>query len=263
MDLGLKGRVALVLASSQGLGKASALSLAGEGAHVVICARRKEPLLAAQKEIEAASGLPVLAVPTNITQADQLDNLVEVVMKELGHIDVLVTNSGPPASGLFLDLTMEEWRGAIDGLLMSAVQACYKVIPIMHKQKWGRIIHITSTSIKQPLSHLMLSSAARLGVAGLSKITANQFAKDNILIHTICPGPFMTEAEAKFFNEFAEERGITPEQAQAEWVQDIPVGRIGDPQEFGDVVAFLASERASYMTGTVIQVDGGRVQNMI
>jgi 3-oxoacyl-[acyl-carrier protein] reductase len=263
MDLGLKGRAALVLASSQGLGKASALSLAREGADVVICARRAGPLEAARDDIQQETGSRVLAVPCDITDPAQIERLVEAAVEAFGRLDILVTNSGPPRSGLFLDLRAEDWRAAIDGLLMSTVHVCMQVIPIMRRQRWGRIIHITSTSVKQPLGHLMLSSAARMGVAGLSKVTANQFAAENVLIHTICPGPFLTEAEVAFFDRIAQEQGTTPQEAQRQWLKDVPMGRIGDPQEFGDVVAFLASERASYMTGTVIQVDGGRVQCML
>jgi 3-oxoacyl-[acyl-carrier protein] reductase len=262
MDLGLKDRVALVMASSQGLGKASARSLAQEGADITICARREGPLLETKQQIEAESGRRVLAVPTDLSDPAQITQLVQKMMAEYGRIDVLVTNSGPPGGGDLLEMSDEVWQRAIDNQMMSVVRICREVIPIMQKQKWGRIVHITSTSIKQPLGPLMLSSAARMGLAGLSKITANQYAADNVLIHTICPGPFLTEAEVTFFERSAAEKGITPEEAQQQWITDIPMERIGDPQEFGDVVAFLASERASYMTGTVIQVDGGRIQSM-
>jgi 3-oxoacyl-[acyl-carrier protein] reductase len=133
----------------------------------------------------------------------------------------------------------------------------------MQRQQSGRIINITSTSVKQPLGEMVLSSASRMGIVGLSKILANQYASAGITVHTVCPGPYMTGAEARFFAEEGKKKGIAPEQAAAEWLTDIPLGRIGDPQEFGDVVAFLASARASYMTGNAIQVDGGRVQSML
>jgi len=263
MDLGLTGRAAIVLASSQGLGKASAMALAREGANVVICARRKGPLLAAQAEIKSVSQGEVLAVQLDLTLADDLKRLVGTTIDTFGRIDVLVTNSGPPPSGKFFDLGIEQWNVAVESLLLSVVRICYRVIPIMRKQRWGRIIHISSTSVKQPLGHLMLSSAARMGIVGLSKITSNEFAADNVLVHTVCPGPFLTEAEVDFFDRMAKEKGVTAEEAQRQWLSDIPMRRIGRPEEFGDVVAFLASERASFMTGTVVQVDGGRIQSML
>jgi 3-oxoacyl-[acyl-carrier protein] reductase len=262
MDLGLKDRVALVMASSQGLGKASALSLAREGTNLLICARREGPLRETQQQIQKETGVRVAAVQADLSRAEDISRVVKATMDEYGRIDVLITNSGPPASGDLLNLSDEIWQSAIDNQMMSVVRVCREVFPIMRSQKWGRIIHITSTSVKQPLGHLMLSSASRMGLLGLSKITANQYAADNVLIHTICPGPFLTEAEVNFFERMSKEKGITPDEAQANWITDIPMKRIGDPREFGDVVAFLASERASYMTGTVIQVDGGRIQSM-
>lgn len=262
MDLGLTGRVALILASSQGLGKATALSLAKEGADLAICARRQEPLELARIQIEQETGRRILAVPTDISMQDQLNNLVKAAMDQYGRIDILVTNSGPPHSGIFSELTGDDWNASIQSVTMPAVTASRLVIPLMKEREWGRIIHITSTSVKQPLGNLMLSTAARLPLLGLSKMIANEFAPYNISSHVVCPGPFLTEAEVQFFERRAKELGVSPEAAQQEWIRDIPMARIGDPKEFGDVVAFLASERASYMTGTVIQIDGGRVQNI-
>ncbi len=262
MDLGLKDRVALVMASSQGLGKASARSLAREGCNLVISARREGPLQATKTQIEQESGVRVLAVSADTSTAEGVSALIAAAMKEYGRIDVLITNSGPPAHGDLLEMQDDIWHSAFENQMMGVVRACREIVPIMVKQKWGRVVHITSTSIKQPLGHLTLSSASRMGIAGLSKIAANQYAADNVLMHVICPGPFLTEAEVTFFEGMAKERGISEEEAQRSWLTDIPMKRIGDPQEFGDVVAFLASERASYMTGTVIQVDGGRIQSM-
>ncbi len=263
MELGIKGRTALVLASSQGLGKASALSLAREGANLTICSRREGPLNATKQQIQKETKTKVLAIPTDVTDPNQIKHLVKSTMDEYGRIDILVTNSGPPQSGLFMQLTNDDWYEANNGLLMSVVNICREVIPIMQKQRWGRIINITSTSVKQPLGNLMLSSAARMGVVGLAKVMANQYAKDNILINTLCPGPFVTEGLPQMFEDIAKDKGITIEEARKGWVANIPMGRLGEPQEFGDVVAFLASERAGFITGTAIQVDGGRVQGML
>ncbi len=224
--------------------------------------RRNEPLENTQKEIEQEAGRRVLAIQTDITLPDQLTSLIRRAKEAYGRIDILVTNSGPPRGGKFGELSEDDWDQAISGVTITAVNACRQVLPIMQDQRWGRIIHITSTSVKQPLGDLMLSSAARLPLLGLSKIIANQYAQQNILSHVVCPGPFLTEAEVQFFERRAQAGGLSSEEAQQEWIRDIPQGRIGAPEEFGDVVAFLASERASYMTGTVIQVDGGRVQSI-
>lgn len=263
MDLGIRGRAALVMASSQGLGKASALSLAREGANVVICARREAPLLEAKKQIEDETGVQVVAVIADLSLNEDIERVFKAAMDAFGKVDILVTNSGPPKSGKLLDLPDDVWYKAVDMQLMAVVRMCRLAIPVMQANQWGRIVHITSTSIKQPLGHLMLSSAARMGVAGLSKVTANQFAADGICIHTICPGPFMTEAEVELFNRMAKEQDITFDEAVNSWITDIPMARVGDPQEFGDVVAFLSSQNAAYMTGNAIQVDGGRVQAML
>lgn len=262
MDFGLRGRVAIVEASSQGLGRACARSLAAEGASVVINGRRADVLEATRKELAEETGSEILAVPGNVMKKEDTERLVQAALDRFGQIDILVTNAGPPPHGRFMELEDEKWDIAHELILKSVVRLCRLVIPIMEKRKWGRIIHITSTSVKQPLGDMVLSTAGRLGVVGLSKILANQYADQGITVHTVCPGPFMTEAERCFFEENAKANDITFDEAQAQWLTDIPMKRIGATQEFGDVVAFLASERASYMTGTLIQIDGGRVQSM-
>ncbi|MEN6370278.1 MAG: SDR family oxidoreductase, partial [Thermotogota bacterium] len=194
---------------------------------------------------------------------EDIDRVMKSLLDQLGRIDILITNCGPPPHGRFAELDDAKWDVAHDLVMKSVVRLCRHAIPIMQRQGFGRIINITSTSVKQPLGDMVLSSAARMGVVGLAKILSNQYSRSGITVHVVCPGPYMTEAEAKFFAEEGQKKGITSEQAAAEWLTDIPMGRIGDPKEFGDVVAFLASERASYMTGNAIQVDGGRVQAML
>lgn len=262
LDLGLKGKVALVAASSQGLGRACARSLAGEGAVVAINGRRADVLEETRRRLAEETGSEIAAFPADLSKVEDVERLVNAVLEKLGRIDVLITNCGPPPHGVFMELGDEAWDIANELVLKSVVRLCRRIVPVMEQQKWGRIVHITSTSVKQPLGDMVLSSAARMGVVGLSKILANQFARSGITVNTVCPGPYMTEAEARYFAEEGRKKGISPEQAAAEWLTDIPMGRIGDPKEFGDVVAFLASERASYLTGALIQIDGGRVQSM-
>jgi len=262
MDLGIAGRVALVTASSQGLGRACAKALAQEGAKVVINGRRADVLEKTRTQLAAETGSEILAFQADLMKAEEVKRLVESVLEKLGRIDILVTNCGPPPHGLFTELDDEKWDIANELVVKSVVRLCRQVIPVMEKQKWGRIVNVTSTSVKQPLGDMVLSSAGRMGVVGLSKILANQFARSGITVNTVCPGPYMTEAEARYFEEEGLKKGITADQAATEWLTDIPMGRIGDPKEFGDVVAFIASERASYLTGTLIQIDGGRVQSM-
>jgi 3-oxoacyl-[acyl-carrier protein] reductase len=263
LDLGLKGKVALVAASSEGLGRACARSLAAEGAIVAVNGRRADVLEQTRKQLAEETGSRVLAFQGDLSKRQDVERVVKSVLDELGRIDILVTNCGPPPHGRFMELDDDKWDIAHELVMKSVVRLCRLVIPVMQRQQSGRIINITSTSVKQPLGEMVLSSASRMGIVGLSKILANQYASAGITVHTVCPGPYMTGAEARFFAEEGKKKGIAPEQAAAEWLTDIPLGRIGDPQEFGDVVAFLASARASYMTGNAIQVDGGRVQSML
>lgn len=263
MDLGLKGKVAFVAASSQGLGRACARSLALEEAIVVVNGRRPDVLEETRRQLAEETGSRVVALQGDLSRREDVDRVMTALLAQLGRLDILVTNCGPPPHGRFAELEDEKWDIANDLVMMSVVRLCRHAVPVMLRQRFGRIINITSTSVKQPLGDMVLSSAARMGVVGLAKILSNQYSRSGITVHTVCPGPYMTDAEAKFFAEEGKKRGITAEQAAAEWLTDIPMGRIGDPKEFGDVVAFLASERASYMTGNAIQVDGGRVQSML
>jgi len=257
MDLGLKDKVALVTGASKGLGKAVAMGLAREGAQVAICARGEETLQATAREIEAATGSEVLAVRADVTRPADIKRLVETTAEHFGRIDILVTNAGGPPSARFMDLSHKAWQQAVDLTLMSAVHLCYKVVPYMRKQGGGRIITMTSVSVKQPLDGLVLSNSLRAGVIGLTKTLSNELAKDNILVNSVCPGWTRTERVVELLEAAAQRKGTTPQDEEAAVVSQIPLGRMGRPEEIANLVVFLASERASFITGVAIHVDGG------
>jgi 3-oxoacyl-[acyl-carrier protein] reductase len=263
VDLGIKNRVALVTAASKGLGKAAALELASEGANVAICARTKEPLQAAAAGIEKATGSQVLAVVADVSQPDDVERLVQATVDRYGRLDILVTNAGGPPPGYLLDLEDDTWHAAVELTLMSAVRLCRAAIPHMRQQGWGRIVNITSISVKQPIDNLLLSNALRAGVVGLAKTLSNQFAGDGITVNSVCPGYTRTDRVAELNAARARELDIPVEEVERQTTANIPMGRMGRPEELAALIAFLASERAGYITGTAIQVDGGRVKGLL
>ncbi|MFX0207114.1 MAG: SDR family oxidoreductase [Candidatus Hodarchaeota archaeon] len=262
MDLELRNKVALVAASSKGIGKAVAIELAKEGANIIICARNPENLEKTRGEILQV-GQEVLAVPTDLTIHSQVQNLITRSILTFDKIDILVTNSGGPPSGGFLDFNVADWKTAIDLNLLSTIYLCKGVIPYMVKQKYGRVIMLTSISVKQPINGLILSNVTRAGVTGLAKSLANEFGKYNILINTVCPGYTFTQRIDKLVKTLAQTRNIEPEEIIQEWKDQGTIGRLGTPEEISNLVVFLASEKASYITGTSIQVDGGYVKGLI
>ena len=259
MDLGLAGRVALVTAASKGMGKASAMGLAAEGARVVMCARTESDLKTAAEEIRATTRAEVLAVPADVTKKDDVTALVDRAVKTFGHVDILVANAGGPPRGYFEDMTDEQWQGAFDVSLLSVVRLVRGVLPSMKARRWGRILTIQSVSVKQPIPELLLSNAVRPGVAGMMKTLAGQLGKDGITVNTVCPGKIMTDR----FLGGQKISGLSREDYLARAVEDVPVRRIGTPEEFANVIVFLASERASYVTGVAVQVDGGLVRGLL
>ena len=259
MDLGLTGRVALVTAASKGMGKASAMGLAAEGAKVVMCARTESDLKTAAEEIRAKTRAEVLAIPADVTKKDDVTALVDRAIKTFGHIDILVANAGGPPRGYFEDMTDEQWQGAFDVSLLSVVRLVRGVLPSMKTRRWGRILTIQSVSVKQPIPELLLSNAVRPGVAGMMKTLAGQLGKDGITVNTVCPGKIMTDR----FLGGQKISGLSREEYLARAVEDVPVGRVGTPEEFANMIVFLASERASYVTGVSVQVDGGLVRGLL
>jgi 3-oxoacyl-[acyl-carrier protein] reductase len=262
MDFGIKNKIALVTASSSGLGKAAALQLSREGAKVAICARNEEKLFKAKDAIIDETAGVVEAYPADVTDTDQIKRLVESTAADLGPIDILVCNAGGPPPGLWDDFGPDDYREAVELNLMSTISLCYEVISYMKERKWGRIICIVSISAKQPIKNLILSNTARAGVLGFAKSFSDQIASYGITVNSICPGYTMTERVENLAKSFAESGKGTVEDFFRKVEKEIPMGRIGTTEEFGQAVAFLASEGAGYITGTAIQIDGGYIKGL-
>jgi len=263
MDLGLTGRVAIVAAASKGLGRAVAEELAREGAHVAICARTEETLAATAAQIEKSTGREVFHRALDVTDSKAVTAFVSTVEERHGRIDICVTNSGGPPSKPFRDTHPDEWRAAVDQLLMSTVFFAKETLPRMQKNKWGRLITITSSAVKQPVDGLLLSNSVRAAVTGLARTLANDYAAHGITVNNVCPGFTRTARLDGLAATISARTGFKPEKVFTGWEREIPAGRLGTPQEFAAVVAFLASERASYITGTSIAVDGGLVRSLL
>jgi 3-oxoacyl-[acyl-carrier protein] reductase len=263
MDLGLKGRVAIVAAASTGLGFAVAQELAREGADVAICARTESDLQAAAEKIKNAGGRDVFHQVVDVTDAQAIAKFVAEVETRFGRVDICVTNSGGPPSKLFEETRDEEWRAAIDQLLMSCVAFAREALPRMKKNKWGRFITITSYAVKQPVDGLLLSSSIRSAVTGLAKTLANEYGPHGITVNNVCPGYTRTDRLGDLAAAISKRTGAKPEEVFAGWEKQIPAGRVGTPEEFAAVVTFLASARASYVNGTSIAVDGGIVRSLL
>lgn len=259
MDLGLKGKSALVTAASKGMGKACALGLAGEGARVLMCARTEGDLKAAADEVRAKTGAEVVAMAADVTRAADVKALAARAREAFGGVDVLVANCGGPPRGGLEQMTDEQWYGAFEVSLLSVVRLIREVLPSMRERQWGRILTIQSVSVKQPVEGLLLSNAVRPGVAGLTKTLASELGRHNITINVVCPGRIMTDR----FLGGAKPAGLPVDEYVKQSSSEIPLGRIGTPQEFANVVVFLASERASYVTGVALQVDGGLVRGIL
>jgi 3-oxoacyl-[acyl-carrier protein] reductase len=263
MDLGLRGKVALIAAASRGLGRAIAEELGAEGASLVMCARGKEALTEASEAVRAASGVDVLSVPADVSRPDDVTRLVRSAIARFGRIDILVTNAGGPPSGNFESLGPEKWDEAVRLTLLSTVNLCREALPGMRQRKWGRIINVTSITVKQPVDGLMLSNSLRAGVTGFARTLANEVAADGITVNNILPGYTQTQRIESLAKAAAEREGISIDESLKKWTAEIPMRRLGEPREFAALAAFLASERASYITGTSIQVDGGWIRSLL
>jgi len=263
MDLGLKNKVALVLAASKGLGFACAKGLYEEGANVVICSRSQDNLKKAQKKIrEISRENKIFSIVADLESEKDIKNLINETIRMFGKIDILIHNAGGPPSAPISKITKEDWTRSIDLNMLSFIKITELVIPIMQEQDSGRIIAITSVSVKQPLDNLVLSNTTRLGVVGFAKTLANECAKDNILVNVACPGPNLTARMKQLIHKTSKDTGKSEEEVKKIWTDQIPLGRLGNPEELANLVVFLASDRASYITGTVIQVDGGFVKGV-
>jgi 3-oxoacyl-[acyl-carrier protein] reductase len=262
MDLGLKDRVAIVAASSQGLGKAVALGLAREGAKLALCARTESTLCAAADEIHHQTGVEVMTRAFDVTAYGEVRSFVAAVAERFGRVDVCVANAGGPPSKLFSEISVEEWHAAADLNLMSTVYFAKETLPLMQQRRWGRFIAITSMTVKQPVDGLILSNAVRSAVSGLVKSLSNEYGPHNILVNNVCPGYTATDRLLSLARRMGEREGVPADEVESRWAAQTPLRRIGKPEEFADLVVFLASERASYITGTSIAVDGGIVKGL-
>jgi 3-oxoacyl-[acyl-carrier protein] reductase len=255
-------RVALVCAASKGLGRASAEALARDGIKVAICSRGGPALKDAEAAI-AAGGGEVIAIEADLRRADDVKNVVDTTVRRFGGLDVLVTNTGGPPSGPFLSLDDSAWEDAIDSLLLSVVRLSRAAIPHMRARGGGRIINVTSISVKEPIPNLVLSNALRAAVTALAKTLAAELSSDNILVNCVAPGYTRTDRVVELTAQAAAREGIDAAAVERRTLAQIPLGRMGDPAEFASVVAFLASPAASYVNGTTIQVDGGWTRGLV
>ena len=263
MDLGLRGKVALVAASSKGLGRAIAEELAAEGTHLVICARGREALEQTAESIRQIAPVKVVDVAADVSDPKDATRVVAVALEEFGQIDILVTNSGGPPSGSFENLTAEMWDSAARLLLKSAVELTRAVLPGMKERRWGRILTVTSIAVKQPIDGLMLSNSLRAAVTGFARTLANEVAPFNVTVNNLMPGFTRTDRIEELARATAERSGAPAKDIFAKWEKEIPMGRLGEPREFAALAAFLASERASYITGSSIAVDGGWIRAIL
>ena len=263
MDLGLKNKVALVAAASRGLGRAVAEELAAEGAALVLCARDAQALAETSAAISERSAVPVLAVAGDVALRSDVSRVVAAGIERFGRIDILVTNAGGPPAGKFEQLTREQWDDAVQLTLFSAIELARYVLPGMKERGWGRILNITSIAVKQPVENLILSNSLRAGVTGFARTLANEVASDGITVNNILPGYTRTERVEELAKMMAEKQGISAVEFKGRWEEEIPMKRLGEPREFAALAAFLVSERASYITGTSIQVDGGWIRSLL
>ena len=263
MDLGLKGKVAVVGGSSRGLGRAVAGELAAEGGAVVVCSRDPDAIVRAGEEIAQQTGTETMAIAANLSDAAAAALVVSAALDRFGHVDVLVTNTGGPPAGSFESQSPDAWRSAIAQNLESVLNLTRGVLPGMKERRWGRIINITSIAVKQPVDGLILSSSVRAAVTGFARTLANEVAPHGITVNNVLPGYTRTERLVEFARHLAGTRGTDVRDAYAGWEREIPMGRLGEPDELAALVAFLASRRAGYITGTSIAVDGGWTRSLL
>lgn len=262
MELGLSGKVALVAASSRGLGRAVAEELAAEGAALCLCARGAAALDETRAAL-AEAGARVVAVAADLAASEGVEAVVRTATEAYGRVDILVNNAGGPPSGPFESHDADAWEAAFRLTLRSAVELTRAVLPGMKERRWGRILNVTSIAAKQPVENLILSNSLRAAVTGFARTLADEVAPYGVTVNNVLPGYTATERVVQLAERAARERGIAPAEATRAWVDQIPMGRLGEPREFAAMVAFLASERASYVTGQSVAVDGGWIRSLL
>ncbi|HEY0544837.1 MAG TPA: SDR family oxidoreductase [Pyrinomonadaceae bacterium] len=262
MDFGLRDRVAVVAAASRGIGFAAARELAREGARVFLCSRDEANAKEAAEKIQAETGAEVTGVGADVTSDEDAEKFVNVARETAGRVDICVTNAGGPPAATFEQTDLEMFRRAFELNALSAIRLARLVVPAMREQKWGRIINITSISVKQPIDGLMLSNTVRAGLTGWAKTLSNEIAVDNVTVNNVAPGYTLTERQEELAEARSRMTGKSREELIAGWADQIPMRRLAGAEEIGAAVAFLASERASYITGVTLQVDGGWVRGL-
>ena len=263
MDLGLTGKVAIVGGASKGLGKACALVLAQEGANVAICSRSKPDLERAAEEIASAGSGNVMTFAGDLDSYQTIQDLVAATVARFGRLDIMVNNSGGPPLARAATATEEQWETALQRSLLFFARMCREALPHLKQQGGGRIINILASTVYQPIDNLALSGATRMGVVAFSKSLADEVGPDNILVNNVCPGSILSDRMLSNVTSRANEMGISVEEALAQRAAGTALGRIGEPEEMANLVAFLASDRSSYITGTTILVDGGLVRSVM
>jgi len=262
MDLGIKGKIALVTASSSGLGRAVARALSQEGVIVAICSRDESRIARAADEIQSETGNKVLPFVCDVTDPGAVQDMIDKIILDVGKIDILICNSGGPPAGDAESFEIDEFEKAVQLNLLSTVRLCRTVIPGMKTSKWGRIVAITSVSVKQPLNNLILSNTARAGITGYLKTLSNVVASHGITVNAVCPGYTKTQRVKNLADNFADSGKGTQESFYTMLEKEIPMKRLGDPDEFGRSVAFLTSQSAGYITGVSLQIDGGFIKGL-
>ena len=257
MDLGIKGKLVLVTASSAGIGKAVAEAFAAEGCNIAICSRNRETLIETTRDIKNKYNIEPFWGICDLNLQKDIENFYDAVGNHFGKVDILVNNCGGPIPGFFRDLSEEDWDHAYKQVLLSVIRFSNLVIPKMIEQEWGRIINITSIAVKQPVNNLMLSNSLRAGVTGFAKSLSNEFGNKNITVNNVAPGYTLTHRLYELAVNRAKTSGKSHEEILVEMAKDVPMNRLGGPEEIAATVVFLASQKASYITGTTIQVDGG------
>lgn len=257
MNLGLKGRIAFVAGASQGLGKAVAMALGHEEAKLAICSTDNFKLSKAVEEIKEKTGCEIIGIPADVSRSEDARNFVRKALEYYGTVDILVNNAGGPPSKQFLEIDDDLWEFGFRLNLLSTIVMTRGVTPAMKEKRWGRIINITSISVKQPIEGLILSNTIRMGVVGFAKSLSNELAPYNVTVNNVCPGYTLTDRVRNLAKVTAEREGTDAEEVIKRWEAQIPMRRLGTPEEFAAVVTFLASELAGYITGASIHIDGG------